>query len=324
MRAVLVELSRFRSRRAVVALLLAMFALSFVVLSAIVYETRPLTATEMTRAEQRFERERVDALPQIEQCREDPLEVLGRRRPCRRVRHDRTPAGVVHLPPGARRRRDSLLSPAPASASCWPPWRSSWAPPSPGADWTSGSMINQLLFRPRRLRVWSSKATAVVLGTTLAAGLVLLGFWAGIVAVAQARDIAVAEPLWRGIGLGSLRSLALVAAAALGGFSLTMWLRRTGGTIGAMFGLVVVVELMAFTLPFERVSQWSMLNNLTAWVGNGTEVFDESICSGSSAFDGGCDPSYVLSLEHGAAYLGVLLLLAVGVSLLSFTRRDIS
>ena len=59
-------------------------------------------------------------------------------------------------------------------------------------------------------------------------------------------------------------------------------------------------------------------------VPDGTEVIDESICSGSSAFDGGCDPSYVLALEHGAAYLGVLLLLAVGVSLLSFTRRDIS
>ena len=71
-------------------------------------------------------------------------------------------------------------------------------------------------------------------------------------AVAEARDIAVTEPLWRGIGLGSLRSLALVAAAALGGFSLTMWLRRTGGTIGAMFGLVVAVELLALTLPFER------------------------------------------------------------------------
>ena len=32
----------------------------------------------------------------------------------------------------------------------------------------------------------------------------------------------------------------------------------------------------------------------------------------------------MLTLEHGAAYLGALLVLAVGVSLLSFTRRDIS
>lgn len=323
MRAVLVELSRFRSRRAIVALLLAMFALSFVVLSAIVYETRPLTATEMTRAEQRFERERVDALPQIEQCREDPSQFFGDDVPveeCDTIgpqlewftsRPVLDVAETVSITgPGLGVLLAALAVLVGATFA--------------GADWTSGSMINQLLFRPRRLRVWSSKATAVVLGTTLAAGLVLLGFWAGIVAVAQARDITVGEPLWRGIGLGSLRSLALVAAAALGGFSLTMWLRRTGGTIGAMFGLVVVVELMAFTLPFERVSQWSLLNNLAAWVGNGTEVIDESICSGSSAFDGGCDPSYVLSLEHGAAYLGVLLLLAVGVSLLSFTRRDIA
>ena len=53
-------------------------------------------------------------------------------------------------------------------------------------------------------------------------------------AVADAGDIAWNGPLWRGIGLGSLRSLVLVAAAALGGFSLTMWLRLNGGAIGAL------------------------------------------------------------------------------------------
>ena len=72
MRGLLVELSRFRSRRAVAALLLAMVAISFVVMAAVVYETRPLPAAEQTRAEQRFERERTDALPQIETCRDDP------------------------------------------------------------------------------------------------------------------------------------------------------------------------------------------------------------------------------------------------------------
>ena len=41
----------------------------------------------------------------------------------------------------------------------------------------------------------------------------------------------------------------VVAAAALGGYAITMWLRRTSGAIGAMFGLTVVVELLALTLP---------------------------------------------------------------------------
>ena len=33
-----------------------------------------------------------------------------------------------------------------------------------GADWNSGSMSNQLLFEPRRSRVWAAKATAVLAG----------------------------------------------------------------------------------------------------------------------------------------------------------------
>ena len=320
MRALLVELSRFRSRRAVVVLLLAMFALTFVVLSAIVYETRPLTATEMNRAEQRLEREQADTLPQIEQCREDPSQFFGENVPVEECELLAPQLDMFTSRPVLDVAETVTLT-GPGIGVLLAALAVLVGATFAGADWSSGSMTNQLLFRPRRLRVWGSKAAAVVLGTTAATALVLLGFWAGIVAVAEARDIEVTEPLWRGIGLGSLRSLALVAAATLGGFALTMWLRRTGGAIGALFGLTVVVELLAQTLPFERMTQWSLLNNLTAWVGNGTEIYDESLCTG---FAPDCSATYVLSLEHGAAYLGALLVLAVGASLLSFTRRDFS
>lgn len=323
MRALLVELSRWRSRRAVVALVLVMLGLTFVVLAAVVYETRPLTGAETTRAEQRFERERADALPQIAECREDPSQFFG---------GPVDPDECENLGPRleyftARPVLDvaeSVRTTAPGIGILLAAISVLVGATFAGADWGSGSMTNQLLFRPRRLRLWLAKAAAVTLATTLAATVAVVGFWAGLVAVAEARDIAVTGPLWRGIVLTSLRSLALVAAAALGGYAITMWLRRTSGAIGAMFGLVVVVELLALTLPFERMTQWSLLTNLTAWIGNGTEVYDESICGSGATFGGGCDPTYVLSLEHGAVYLGVLLLLAVGVSLLSFTRRDIS
>ncbi len=324
MRALLVELSRWRSRRAVVALVLVMLGLTFVVLAAIVYETRPLTGAEMTRAEQRFEREQADALPQIEECRKDPSQFFGGP-----VDADECETIGPQLEWFTSRPAldvgETVRTTAPGIGVLLAAISVLVGATFVGADWGSGSMTNQLLFRPRRLRLWLAKAAAVTLGATVAATVAVVGFWAGLVAVAEARDIAVTGPLWRGIVLTSLRSLALVAAAALGGYAITMWLRRTSGAIGAMFGLTVVVELLALTLPFERMTQWSLLNNLTAWVGNGTEVYDESICgSGSAAFGGGCDPTYVLSLEHGAVYLGVLLLLAVGVSLLSFTRRDIS
>ncbi len=52
--------------------------------------------------------------------------------------------------------------------SCWPRWRVLVGATFGGADWASGSMSNQLLFVPRRLRVWTAKAVAVVLGATVA------------------------------------------------------------------------------------------------------------------------------------------------------------
>lgn len=324
MRAVLVELSRWRSRRAVAALLVAMYALTFVVLAAIVYETRPLTAQENARAEQRYERELDNALPQIEECRADPERFFGGSVDAAQCEATLTPQREWFTSRPVLDLGETVRITAAGIGIMLTALAVLVGATFAGADWGSGSMTNQMLFRPRRLRLWLAKAAAVTLGTTVAATVAVVGFWAGLVGVAEARDIAVTEPLWRGIVLTSLRSSALVAAAVLGGFAVTMWLRRTSGAIGALFGLTVVVELLALLLPFERMTQWSLLNNLAAWVGNGTEVYDESLCGPGSDLGGGCDPTYVLSLEHGAIYLGVLLVLAVGVSLLSFTRRDIT
>jgi ABC-2 type transport system permease protein len=317
-RGLLVELSRLRSRRAVAALLVAMFAVTAVVLTAIVYETRPLTTEELDRTEQRFERERADALPQIETCRADPQQFFG------------APVDVAECetlgpqiewfaPRSALDLQQSAESTGPGLGVFLAALAILVGATFAGADWSSGSMTNQALFRPRRLRLWLVKACAVVLGTVVPATIVLAGFWAGLLGVADARDLTVTDPVWREVLLGSGRSIVLVAAAALGGFALTMWLRRTGGTLGLLFGLVVVVELLLATLPFDRLSRWSLLNNLAAWAGGGTRVYDDSTCDPT----GPCQPFYALSMVHGAAVLGVLLALAVLVSLAAFTRRDI-
>ena len=47
-----------------------------------------------------------------------------------------------------------------------------------------------------------------------------------------------------------------------------------------------------------------------------------SIAAASS--EGGCNPTYVLGGAHGALYLGVLLAVAVLLSLPSFRRRDVN
>ena len=62
-----------------------------------------------------------------------------------------------------------------------------------GADWSSGAMGTQLVFEPRRLRVWVAKAAAVVVSTTLAAAVLMAVFWGALYAVAGRRVAQVTD-----------------------------------------------------------------------------------------------------------------------------------
>ena len=61
-----------------------------------------------------------------------------------------------------------------------------------GHDWNSGSMSNQLLFEPRRARVWAAKAVAVLLAGLVVAGGVLLVFWGGLWWLSELRGLPCA------------------------------------------------------------------------------------------------------------------------------------
>ena len=256
MRAVLVELSRCRSRRAVVALLLAMLALTFVVLAAIVYETRPLTGArdDARRAALRAGAGRRP--PADRGVPRGPDAVLRRPRRPRTTARPSGPSssGSPRAPPLDV--AETARPPARASASCWPRLRSLVGATFAGADWGSGSMTNQLLFRPRRLRVWPAKAAAVTLGTTLAAAV---------------RRWSASGPAWS----RSPRPGTSPSPSRCGAASCWTSLRSRGpgrprppsaasrspcgcaapaARIGALFGLAVVVEAARATLPFERMT----------------------------------------------------------------------
>ena len=62
-----------------------------------------------------------------------------------------------------------------------------------GADWASGSMTNQLLFVPRRTRVWLAKAAAVTI-------------WSGAFALVVISAL-LADPRARGAGARHRRAL---------------------------------------------------------------------------------------------------------------------
>ena len=62
-----------------------------------------------------------------------------------------------------------------------------------GHDWNTGSMSNQLLFEPRRERVWAAKALAVGLVSGALALAVLAAYWTGMWATMSLRDLPIQE-----------------------------------------------------------------------------------------------------------------------------------
>ena len=325
MRLLGVELTRFATRRAVIVVLLAAVTLTVLMVAAAAYNTRPANSTEEASAERLMVRQGQLNEAEYQECVEDPDRYFDRYQgsaadaagSCEGLK----PALEWFLPrpvldpaaevPGRGRVLLVLLAGMAVLVGAF----------FAGRDWTTGSMGTQLLHEPRRAKVWLLKALAVMLGTTAAAALLLAGFWASLAGFAAARGIDVSSNDWRLVAETSGRGLALVAAVALGGFALTMGLRHTVATLGLLFGYAVVGEGLAASLPFERMSQWSLANNVLAWVEDGVEVRDSSLCA--AAAEAGCSPTYLLTSGHAAAYLGGLLLLAVVASLVTFLRRDV-
>ena len=319
MRLLGVELTRFATRRAVIVVLLAAVLLTAVMVAAAAYNTRPATGSETAAAERLMERQDRLNAAEHQRCVEDPEAYYGRpvdADSCAGLRPElewflpRPTLDLAAEVPGRGRVLLVLLAGMGVLVGAF----------FAGRDWTTGAMTTQLVHEPRRVRTWVMKALAVVIGTTVAAAVLLLVFWATLAGFAEARGPGTSSEAARVVAETSGRGLALVAAVALGGFALTMALRHSVATLGLLFGYAVVGEGLAASLPFDRMSQWSLANNVLAWVHDGVEVRDGSLCAGVVE---ACSPTYVLSAAHAAAYLGGLLLLAVVASLVAFARRDV-
>ena len=120
-----------------------------------------------------------------------------------------------------------------------------------GHDWNSGSMSNQLLFEPRRTRVWAAKG-AVVLGFGLVlAGAVLTVNWTALWLLAEQRGLSIPEGIVSTGFHQVLRTSLLAAFAGLGGYALTMLFRSTVATLGILFAVSIAVPLLLTILDFE-------------------------------------------------------------------------
>ena len=320
MRLFLVELSRFRSRRAIVLMLLAAALVATVLAGTTVYETRPVSAEDLAAAQAQVDRESERPWVQrdLARCEEHPRRFMG-------------PGATVEdcqqmLPQVdwflyraelslAEERGDSGLAALMIVSALMIIIGTTFA----GADWASGSMSNQLLFEPRRPKVWLAKAAAVFTGALVVTAVVLTLFWLILYTVAESRGIATGATVQEDIRGMVGRGVLMAALGATGGFALTMLLRHTVGTLAVMFAYAVGGEALTASLPVEGAGRWSLANNVFAWLRDGWQYYDQSVCTPRN----GCGREVLMTLGEGVAYLGGVLLVVMVLSVFFFRRRDI-
>lgn len=326
MRLVLLELTRLRARRAVAVLLAACVAVTVIIFAGTAWSTRPVSEEEVARAQAQVERDLDGGFyrREIARCERNPgrfgvsdpaacAETVGPQvewylsRPQLEMREmpGGPGLGVITVLMGLLMLVGTTFA---------------------GADWSSGSMSNQLLFEPRRVRVWLAKGGAVLVLAAGTAAVLLAGFWASVAVLAAVRDVATPRPVAELIVAGSLRSVLLIGAAALGAYAVTMLFRSTVFTLGAMFAVVVGATVVMSLLGISEA--WYPNTNVAAVISDGTRYYVEppSICfEGRGRPPAGVDCSGMeqLSLGEGARNLGALLAAAVAASVWSFHRRDV-
>lgn len=322
-RLVRLELTRLRWRRAVLLLVAACVLVPAVVLGTHAWETRPVSDADLASAQEQLDRDLADPSyqRQVERCERNPdrfgigadecAEMMG-------------PSLDWYLYRPQLDVADTLDQQGVAVVVFLAGFLMLAATTFVGADWSSGSMSNQLLFEPRRSRVWAAKGLAVALFAGALAAVVLAAFWSTVRALVAARGLEVATAVWRDVQWTSLRGVLLVAAASLGAYAVTMLVRSTVFTLGALFATAVGSTIVLAALGIG--GRWMPHTNVLAVLADGASYYRDPPpeCYGRQVPAGlDCREYATLSLEQGVLHLGVLLVLAAALSVWSFGRRDV-
>jgi hypothetical protein len=318
-----VELTRLRWRRAVLVLLAACVVVPAVIFAATAWNTRPVSDAELRHAQEQVATmsHQHGMLRELRACQQHP-DRFGATTPddCASVVGpqvswflSRSPLDVRDVSRGLGPTVIVLL------AGLLMLLGTTFA----GADWSSGSMSNQLLFEPRRLRVWAAKAGAVFVLAGVTSAVVLAAFWAAVMLLASSRGLDAAPHLTSYIRDESLRGVALAAVGALGAFAVTMFFRSTVATLGILFAIALVGSLVLAALGVS--ARWFPHVNVGAWILDGVHYYVQPppSCRSQQGFSAVCQGRRTVTKGDAAAYLGAFLALAVALSAASFRRRDV-
>jgi ABC-2 type transport system permease protein len=326
MRLLSVELTRLRWRRAVVVLLVACVVVPAVIWAGLAWNTRPFSDADLRDAQQQVEQEsqRPGMKNEIKRCIEhpgqygaDPGDVEAS---CQQMMAPQ-PDWFLYRPQldVAGERESTGLAVLTILVALVMLIGTTFV----GHDWASGSMSNQLLFEPRRLRIWVAKAAVVFLTGLVVSAAVLAAYWGGLWLVAESRNLQASGHQWELIRNSALRGSVLVAFAGLGGYAMTMLFRSTVATLGVLFATTVGGSLVIVAVLGAEAQRWLLPTNFGAVVFNGYDYFGASEVTCTGEFGDSCTGMEHLTLEQGAVYLGVIVLGGVVLSLWSFRRRDV-
>jgi hypothetical protein len=198
-----------------------------------------------------------------------------------------------------------------------------------GAEWSSGGMMNLLLWRPQRIKVLGTKLAALLAGLTglvVAAGaLWTAAFWT--IASLRGTTEKMTSGTWQSFGLTGLRAFALIVAAGVLGFGLASIGRHTAMALGVAIGFGVIVQFgLGIVLDMAEVKfyeayllpVWGM-----AWMQKSYTAEDYEACN-FSAF-GECKPD-TLVIEWPLIGTGLLaaVVLVVVVAMWTMRNRDVT
>jgi ABC-type transport system involved in multi-copper enzyme maturation permease subunit len=198
-----------------------------------------------------------------------------------------------------------------------------------GAEWSSGGMMNLLLWRPRRLLVLGTKLAALLVFFT-ALTVVFSAIWtAAFYGIAEARGStdSMTSGAWQSIGLMELRGLALVLVAGAVGFGLASLGRHTAMALGVSIGVVIVFQFGLGTVlqmaGVKFAEAYLIPVWLIAWMNKEIKIEDYNSCDFSSAT--GCQPdALTLTWPMAGGLLAGVFVLVVAASMWAMRSRDVT
>jgi ABC-2 type transport system permease protein len=198
-----------------------------------------------------------------------------------------------------------------------------------GAEWTSGGMMNLLLWRPQRLTVLGTKLLALLVGLG-AVSVVLSAVWTGIfVVIANLRGTmaGMTAGAWQSVMLTEVRAVVLILVAGAIGFGLASLGRHTALALGAAVGAVVVFQFGLVTvLSLAKVAfaeAWLLPVWIVAWMDKEITLQDFNSCD-FSATQGCQPPELTLTWPMSGGLMAVALVLVVGAAMWTMRSRDIT